>query len=348
MSGKEEIRRIQVTGRSSFIVSIPKSWAKEMTLRPGDPMTFTKQDDGSLLLLPRSSQRAEKLEEARIYIGDSDNLNSITRLIISLYLVGYRVITMTAKEARIPSRQREMLRELTKRKLIGAEIVEESSREMTLQVLLSYPELTVEHAIRRMSRMALSMHKDAVAAFEDLDQDLCKHIVATDDEVDRFALYVIRLLKSTVQNHRLIKEIGLYGPRDCLGYRLIASSIEGAADHAADMAQNVLALKEKPHPQIVKRVNDMSGATCTVFDDAIRALFKRSYDIAEEAVERARSAETMEGKIVELLSSIPMRRDSATCIRLILESIRRTAEYASDIGEVVLNLTAIDRLKRAP
>jgi hypothetical protein len=37
--------------------------------------------------------------------------------------------------------------------------------------------------------------------------------------------------------------------------------------------------------------------------------------------------------------SSPVDVEDASYVRLIIESIRRTAEYASDIAEIVLNLT---------
>ena len=54
----------------------------------------------------------------------------------------------------------------------------------------------------------------------------------------------MRLLKLAVSNARVVKEIGLNSPRDCLGYRLIAKSVERTADHATKIAENVLLLKE--------------------------------------------------------------------------------------------------------
>jgi phosphate uptake regulator len=67
------------------------------------------------------------------------------------------------------------------------EMVAEASDNITLQVLLSLPELQVNTAIRRMYLLASSMHKDAMSALAELTRELAKELIKSDDEVDRFS-----------------------------------------------------------------------------------------------------------------------------------------------------------------
>jgi hypothetical protein len=56
-------------------------------------------------------------------------------------------------------------------------------------------------------------------------------------------------------------------------------------------------------------------------------------------VEKAKLIVDMEKKLLAIIEqNEPV--ESIQTIRLIIESIRRTAEYASDIAEIVLNMTA--------
>ncbi len=95
-----------------------------------------------------------------------------------------------------------------------------------------------------MSIITASMHKDAITGLQNLDHILAKDVIATDNEVDRFNLYIVRQLKMAIQDPRIIKDIGLTTARDCLGYRLVTKSVERTADHAASIAENVLLLKK--------------------------------------------------------------------------------------------------------
>jgi phosphate uptake regulator len=206
-----------------------------------------------------------------------------------------------------------------------------------LQVLLSYPELSIQSALRRMSIITSSMHKDAIAALKDLDSQLAKSVVATDDEVDRFNLYVVRQLKMAIQNPRIIKEIGLKSGRDCLGYRLVTKSVERAADHAASIAENVLFLKKPMDKEIMRILEEMSNLAISMFETAIESLFRLDFNLAESVIQKTKDVNfTMKEA---LLSSKKIGTEEIANLRLVIESLRRTAEYASDIAEIVLNMT---------
>jgi phosphate uptake regulator len=220
--------------------------------------------------------------------------------------------------------------------LVGTEIVTDTSSQLTLQVLLSYPELTIQSALRRMSIIATSMHKDAILALKTRDNLLAKEVISTDNEVDRFNLYVIRLLNTAIQNTQLTKEIGLVNGKDCLGSRLVTKSIERTADHAVNIAENVLALKRDLNSEIVEKIERMSTIATKMFDTSIESLFRQDYNAAENIIESIKEIVALEKEAV--VSSQMDTKDAAN-LRLIIESVRRTAEYACDIAEMVLNLT---------
>jgi phosphate uptake regulator len=333
----EETRKIQLTGKSTYIVSLPKKWVTNMNLKAGSQIVVSKQSDASLLLTPKELAKKTKSEEASIVVSEKDDPSTIARKIVALYLVGYNVIRIKAKDERITSLQRNLIKDLTRRKLVGTEIISDSSNEMKLQILLSYPELSVENALRRMCLIAVSMHEDAARGLKELDKKLAQDVVALDDEVDRFSLYIIRQLKSAVQSESVLKDIGLSNQRDCLGYRVIVKSVERIADHAVKIAENVITMDKKIDDYTAQKISNMSSFAVTVFDDSTKALYKKDYALADNAVARAKTIVKMEN---EILKAIAKRLESpeVSNMRMILESIRRTAEYASDIAEIVLNL----------
>jgi phosphate uptake regulator len=333
----EETRRIQFTGKSTYIVSLPKEWVVSMGLKAGSLVTITRQD-GSLILTPKGvAKPATQPTEATITISSGEDPETIVRAIISLYLVGYNSIIIKAREERISTMQRNLIKELTRKKLVGTEIVSETSNEIRLQVLVSYPELSVENALRRMCIIATSMHKDAMQALKNMDRELAKEVIQLDDEVDRFSFYIIRQLKLAVQNVKIIRDIGLSSPRDCLGYRVIVKFVERIADHAARIAKNVLSLEEKPSESVLQTLYEMSTFAQNLFEDAIKALFKKDYALADQVISKTKAIVALEEKALKEIQSKTKQTDISS-IRMITESIRRIAEYASDIAEIVLNL----------
>ncbi len=307
-----------------------------MNLRAGSQIVVSKQSDASLLLTPKELVKQTKSEDASILVSQEDDPSTIARKIVALYLVGYNIIKIKTKDERITSLQRNRIKDLTRKKLVGTEIISDSPNEMKLQILLSYPELSVENALRRMCLITISMHEDAIKALKNMDKDLAKEVIALDDEVDRFSLYVIRQLKAAVQSEGGPKNIGLSNQKDCLGYRVIVKSVERIADHASKIAENVLELDEKIDDSVFQKVSEMDSFARSVFDEATKSLYKKEYALADGVVIKAKTIVSMENAAIKVLAKKDVSGISS--VRMILESIRRTAEYASDIAEIVLNL----------
>jgi phosphate uptake regulator len=333
----EEVRKIQLTGKSTYIVSLPKRWVTSMNLKAGSQLVVSKQSDASLILTPKEMVKPTKLGEASFIVSQKDEPGTIMRKIVALYLVGYNFIKVKTKDDRMTSLQRNLIKDLMRKKLVGTEIISETSNEMRLQILLSYPELSVESALRRMCLIAASMHEDAMQALKDLNKELAKDIIALDDEVDRFSLYIIRQLKAAVQSERVLKDIGLSNSRDCLGYRVITKSVERIADHAVKVAENILLLNEKIDDLTFRKILEISHFARSLFDDSITSLFKKDYLLADNAVMKAKTMGAMENEAMKLIAK-KIEALKMSSVRMIMESIRRTAEYAGDIAEIVLNL----------
>ncbi len=300
-------------------------------------MVVREEDDGSLCVAPSKFVKKEKQDEAFIKVSANDNPDAIMRTAISAYLVGYNILHIKAPNQKVLSAKlRNHLKNFARHYLVGTEIVIDTPTELTLQVLLNYPELTVQNALSRMSIIASSMHKEALAALKKLDCTTAKSVIETDREVNRFGLYIVRLLKLAVSNPRVVKEIGLNSQRDCLGYRLIAKAVERTADHATKIAENTLLLKEQINDGFSEKLTALSTMANSMFESAMDALFRRDFNLAESVIEKLSQVHKLEKEAVLSIQNI--KTEDAVNLRLVIESVRRTAEYASDISEVVLNL----------
>jgi phosphate uptake regulator len=336
---QEDIRKIQFSGKSSYVLALPKKWVEEMRLRPGDQVIVSRRPNASLTITPRSAAIAFAGKgEATIELSREEDAPSIERKLIALYLVGYSLIHVRAK-GMLASAQRDAAKEAARRHLIGAEVVSDSGEGTTVQILLSYPELSVENALRRMFLIAASMHKDAILSLRKLDHDFAKAVIKSDDEVDRFGLYIVRQLKMAVQSDRILKEVGLTSATECLGYRLVVKSIERVADHASRIAESVLITKRRLSESDLNKLEELSNSAVKLLEESVLALFKRSYDSADRIVEKAKRITDL---AKSFLSELDRRKpvESSQIIRVVLDDISRTAEYSSDIAEIVLNMTA--------
>lgn len=332
----EETRKVQFTGGSTYIISLPKSWIMQNQLKKGSFIKLRAEVGGLLTIVPADTPEKKQIDEAVIIVSSADDTEMVIRKIVAAYLAGYNSIHVKPDKHQLLTKQRHDVKSFARRMLIGTEIVTDMPSQLVLQVLLSYPELTIQSALRRMSIITTSMLKDAIVGLKTNDRLLANEVISTDNEVDRFNLYVIRLLRAAMQNPRISKEIGLVGGNDCLGYRLVTKSVERTADHAANIAENILTLKEELNGEMAEKIENMSTIALKMFDTAIESLFRQDYNAAEKIIENLKEIEDLERDAIASAQSNP---EDDVSLRLIIESVRRTAEYACDIAEIVLNLT---------
>ena len=339
LSGNDgEVRKIQFTGRSTYILSLPKRWMQEMHLKPGDPVNILREANNSLSIIPHAERSSSLASEATAVILEKENVTSLQRKVISIYLAGYNTMHLKSKTGRISPAQRDAVREVVRRNLVGTEIIADSSDAITIQVLLTLPELSVNTAVRRMFLIASSMHKDAMLSLSEMNHELANAVIKSDDEVDRFSLYILRNLVIATQNERVLREIGLKRPADCLSYRVAVKSIERIADHSFGIAENCLKIgrQQEISKEVFEKIEKMSQLSLVIFNDSVEAFLRRDYVMADSVVDKVENIRSVENDIISILN----REDKMTSnepvnsnIRLILEDIRRTAEHASDIAE---------------
>jgi phosphate uptake regulator len=339
-----DVRKLQVTGGSTYILSLPKKWVTQIGLEKGGRVRLERQNDGTIVLKPEDFM-SEEPQEAVIETKLNEPIDFILRKIVSAYLVGYNIIYVRAASFRLDHNQRNLIKEFTRTNLVGTEIIADSPQEMIIKVLLSYPELSVESALRRMCIITSSMHIDVMKALKTADLPLVRDVIYQDNEVDRFSLYIIRQLKAAIEDLNILKEIGLSTRRDCLGFRLITKTVERTADHAVEIAENILNLPKPPSLELYHEIADMSESATSIFNQCIEILYTRDFDAANRIVQNAKSAAEKQNQLTAEILKIA-NQNEISCLSLIVESIKRVAEYSSDIAEIVLNLNidqVIDR-----
>ncbi|AFS81598.1 phosphate uptake regulator PhoU [Candidatus Nitrosopumilus koreensis AR1] len=346
MEEREETRKIQFTGKSSYIVSLPKPWIMDLGLKQGDQIRMIRKGSSTLELYPpKFESRSPKKEEATIEISSEEKASSIVRKLISLYFLGFKTINVKPKDGRLSPAQRNTVKEAVKRMLMGSEIISDSSGGITIQVLVNLLELSIDGAFKRMIHLAKSMSSDAILAVKENNADLAQEVINTDDEVDRFGFYIIRQLKIAIQNEHMLKEMGFRNPRDCLGYRLVVKNIERAGDHAAFIAKDLLEFKKSVKKEILDKLQDMNEFCLSVLDDACLALFKEDYPQAEKTIEKTNDITKYEKKIRDASKSLKDDEEIYR-VRRMTENIKRVSEYASDIAEIVLNMNIEKTIKK--
>jgi len=341
-----ETRKIQFTGKSSYIISLPKQWIVDLGLKQGDQIKIIRKGSSTLELYPpKFESRIQKKEDATIEIKSEEDASSIVRKLISLYFLGYKTIHVKPKDGRLSPNQRNTVKEAVKRMLMGSEIISDSINGITVQVLVNLLELSVDGAFKRMLHLAESMSSDAILSVKENNSELAQEVINTDDEVDRFGFYIIRQLKIAIQNEHMLKEMGFRNARNCLGYRLIVKNIERVGDHASFIAKDVMEFKKSIKKEILEKLEDMNKFCLSVLNDSCLALFTEDYSKAENTIRKADEITKYEKKVRDVSKSLK-NEEEIYRVKRMTENIKRVSEYASDIAEMVLNMNIEKTLKK--
>lgn len=325
---------MQLSGGSTYIISLPKNWIEELKIKVGENVTIVKNSNHSLTLIPKEGENKTEKSTAVIFSSQKDSGESIKRKIIAAYLSGYKTIKIRTKGMRILSEHSRSIRELVRSTMIGTEIVESSSETITIQILTRLPELSFDTALKRMYLMANNMVIEAIESLEDTDTIHADEVVSMDDEVDRFSLYMRRNLVLAVGNENILQDMGLRKPSDCLGHRAIVSRIERIADHAALIAKRTKFIEDKIDSKTFAKIKKLSEKSLEVFEKSITAVQEHDFEKGENVAEKVNKVIDEEKQI---MSKIKETEKNATIIRFVLEDLRRIAEYSSDIAEVVID-----------
>ena len=327
-----ETRKVQVTGGSTFTVSIPKDWATENGIEAGDRVEFHPEGD-SLLLSPRSP---EETVEGTVDITDLEGRN-LTRTVFTMYVSGFDIINLEA--TRVTPEQRRRIRNATQG-LVGLEAIEETSDRVVLQDLLDSSELSIHNAITRMRLVATTMLDDAVTGLTENDDDLSADVIERDDDVDRLWFMVSRVFRSALRNPSTAADMGL--PREtCFDYHSSARQLERIADHAAKIGQLSRELDDIPE-DVAAALEELHAEAADIVEMAMDALLEddgsEATRLANETSERVREIDELTRRVDGHIRE--MDAQQAQNLSLIVDSLSRSADYGGNIAETALQKAA--------
>lgn len=348
-------RKIQCTGRGSYIICLPKKWVESIELEKGSEIAFKLQDNSILTLVPRKNlEKSEgakkpKLKEYWIVVKPKEDTQSVCRKIRALYLIGADIIKVRIKNEEEFSKHAPAITELARNVLLGSEIIDATSNEITIQILVNHPSFPVESAIKRMATMVLIASKNITTSLENVDYKIFENIKDMCFDANRLNLYVIRQLKYGIQRN-LYKEMGFKSPKEFLLYRMIAQNIKDIAENIIKVVDNLEAFKEWIHENVIfsketfdeeaySQISKFTSSAHQVFEESIKTLFKQDYTQADKIIAEAEFLIKLENELLIMLMSKKTDPHVSSILRLILDNARRIIDYSKDIAELTLNLT---------
>jgi len=228
-----DIRKVQLTGSSTYTVSLPKQWANKNNVKSGTKLYIFEVKDGSLTIKLDGKYNGDK-EETTINTVNLGDPEEIQRMILAKYIQGYRIIKIISKNRFTPEIRKKAVSEIDR--LVGLEIVEEKNNELLVQDFFSREGFSIDKTLKRAHIITSRMHEDLIDGIKNKDKELLKSIDDRDDEVDRLRFLITRQLNLAINNSSYLADLGL-NSSDCLNYGAVITAIEETADHIQRIAQ---------------------------------------------------------------------------------------------------------------
>lgn len=328
-----ETRKVQVTGGSTFTVSIPKSWATGQDISAGSEVELHPEED-SLLLIPQKQRNGT---EGTLDISDLKGAD-LARSVVTMYVSGFDLIRLETDV--VQPEQRRIIRDATQ-SLVGLEVIEETGGHVLLQDLIDSSELSIHNAITRMRLIALTMLGDAVRSVRETDHELAEDVIRRDDDVDRLWFMTARVFRSVLRDPSAAAAIGM--SRDvCFDYHSSARQLERIADHSVKIATLATQLDEIP-ADIGDAIATLQEEAREIIEQSMNALLEEDSERATELANDARDSVTdiddHTRAIDELIRDVA-DPTQAQLLGLIVDSLSRTADYGGNIAETAMQKAA--------
>ncbi len=331
-----ERRKIQKTGSSSYIVTLPKEWIDSVGIRPGDYVLI--YEHGNKLVITPSYTEVQQLQ-SEIRITGSPDIQEVFRIIVAQYLAGYNTIAIVFEED-MPGLARKIseLKNLARVKLAGVEVVDETYNTLVLKILLNIKELPLMRAIRRLHLIVNNMLNDAIEAFRTKNIGLAEAVIQRDDEADRFHFMITRQLALALLDIRIMHELGIASPVETINYRILARNLERIADHAVNIAHRAM---DRPDTcKYCLEFSSLGERIISLFNKSMDSLYRLSRRTAEETIEEARVLvqELQNLLSLKVLADNSISGEEKTVLSMVYDSLRRITRYSNGIAEATLNI----------
>ena len=313
-----EIRKLQLIGGSSYMISLPKSWIRENNLSQGDELVL-QVDKCFVKIFPKKN--ADNVFRVKIDKIPSVDEKFLRRFIYALYIQGPdEIIIEDTLSPKVITKLGEIVRDL-----IGMEIIDVTDCRVVMKCLTA-SDFDVEGVIRRMGQIILEMIDVLEEFFKKRNSSSLGVIPKLEEEADRFYLLAVRL------EHRLLRELSCPTKwnemKQLMGLRIVAKLLEKVADSLYDASEFAINVGGSVLPILL----DLRR----VFKIVLDSYFNGNIVECEDGIEMAEELEERILKARGIEKGVPCN--------LVLESLLEACRHVKSIGEIAFNRAVREKI----
>jgi phosphate uptake regulator len=335
--GLEErvFRRLQVVGRASYSISLPKSWVLRVGLKPGDVLEISEGVDGSLRLSPPEARLRRSL--CRINADLCRDLDQLGAIVLAGYRVGYDIIQVTCSKSPVHELSRGL--EGLIEDLPGFELDQGQNSELVLRNVLDYSRFPADDLIKRSYILVSEMLNTLSSFLETGRYDLIPYIETLRQRVGELLQLNTRLIITYFRRRELGRSLKLRNPPHIYSLIILENLMDSLAEVLLEFAKRVSLVGKKMWASStlyngLRRALDESSR---LIDGAVNAYLSLDLEQAHSilSLPREHLAEILREEIEEVplkdKQLIALIAQAETALIIIQSIVQRMAQLALDL-----------------
>ena len=297
VQGSGEVRRVQRLGSSSLVVTLPKSWVKNVNLRPGDPVVVVVEGK-TVRILPVES--GSESAGGAVYRFPDVTSSEAYRLLRCAYVLGLDELAVGGSDDVY-----EALREAALN-LVGVDVARDDGG-VRVSVIIDQSRLDARSSIRSIAGDLERIFRSLVEALRrDIDEgEVARLTSAMRRSMSLVERYLISSLALQVSTYESKMHVNM----------LIAAHFLGLAASSLLEALQVALAKKVRNPALAERIESLSKIALEAGLNVASPSVKRSNEVLA-ATERAKS------ELSELIMRGKTTREEAIILALVREAVK--------------------------
>lgn len=326
-----ETRKVQLSGGTTFTISLPKSWAQEHGIDAQSLVSLHPNGDGSLVL-DAAGDRGSAVRDTTVDVSTATE-TVLAERIRALYEVGFDSVTLRDRTGH-PDERRLTVEDAIS-DLSGFELLETSERQIRLQNLIDADNIDIRKSALRLKLVMLSMHRDALTSIVEDDADLARRVVDRDAEADKLFRMITRHFRRSLTDLHEVKKLE-YSRDGLFEYYYVCRQFERVSDHAEKMAGFVRDTDRRIPEELTAHLETFGVTARSIVDDAADVVLsdtelETAFDALETRDELLDEIDTIDRELYDHAEP-----DEAYTTGVLLDSIKRTAQYGANIAEIAI------------
>ena len=322
-----ESRKLQKTGGSTLIVSLPKKWIKKNNLKTGSEVRLIKQPDGTMTIDPGNYNIKKKISTVTCNNEESQHL---FRDLIGVYLAGATEIKVVGNP-RLTVKERKTIRKFSA-SVIGLEIIEEEATIAILNDMSNPGALPLRTAIKRLYKIVNAMYSDSILILEGT-KELAADVVDRDKEADKLQWFIERQFNMMLEDSSLSRQLQATSFEGVI-YSNVARYLERIADHACRLAEIGYVAGLIPGRKMLPLAKDAEY----IMKEAMKSFINNEPRKATNNIDKGKK--TMQKARTYFENKYKKEMEQPLEFSIAVDAIMRTIAYSTEISEATINYSA--------